>query len=879
MGIPVGFGGFKPSVELSTAVKPPIPLPGRCLLYLLDRVDVREDDPAAQELTQVRVSYVIGERRPHVSRSMRRLEARGLVRTGKVHVLGEPRRHLAYFLTEAGLREAKELRRQIEEERIAVIDLEGQETERSMYEVPRLLPRRPRLSDLLANLVDGRLDLRDYLERQARLKGGKVYDVPEATVPPHFRGRAIELDRLEAFFSDPHPRALLIVGLPGIGKTAIASRWVAGLKGTVHVLWRRLRAETTAGDLLRDIGNFLRATGHPALSEYLLRPPERGRNLPLSLLRRDLPELRAVLVFDDVHAANSEAAELLNEVLKVDAPSGSLKTVFISRERLRFLRSEDFARDRVREVELDNLTESEAVTMMEALGVPVSRRGPVFDRCGGHPLSLELAAAGRFALEGVRRTSVSWLAEEALSRIEPRHRDLLALASVVGGPVSTDSLGPEARELLRRCLIREVDGGKVDTHELVREAVLQTLDSRRLAALHVRAGRILSANSAATDGIAAIRHYLSGGAYRQAEVLAEARGEEIIDTGLSEALVSLLDQRSWSASSKPVPTRVVLLRAHALSTLGRWAEAARAYEACRRSRNRNIAAEALLGQGKAEVQRRSRLALSLLVEARDRLERLGALRQVAEAQYWIGGVHEDAGRLEEAQEAYERGRAVAFDVGDRRWEGLCTYALGRVRSAQGDFAGAVEEEREALRQLERGGHRLDIAKVCVGLGGNLLELGLFDEAETYLMRAAAEAKMTGATGILASSLYNLAHLQKETGQLDGMITSLVEALDSYDVQEQYDRAAWCAAWLAFGAWTQGRNESASEYSRRASALIRRTPEPALRAKALYLFGRACLKACRRDDARHHFEHALTEARKARLPQLEAGLANDLSALA
>jgi len=864
---------FKPPVDVSTPVGLSPNVPERCLLYLLDRVGVREGEPATQELTQERVAQSLGIPRPHVSRAMGRLRTRGLVKIAKTHVHGGTRRRLAYFLTEAGMREAQALRRRFEEERVTVIDLEGREARRRLFEVPNLLPRRPRFSDLLASLEGDRLDLRRFHERQARLKGGMVFDVREAVAPPHFRGRAPELARLDAFLHDPRSRGLLLVGLPGIGKTALASAWAAGLRGRVHVVWRRIHPETTARELLRDLGELLRAAGRPALSAHLRGPPEGRFDAGLRLLRRDLPEVHALFVLDDAHTAGADAANLVDALLHAGAREGGLKILLLARERVGYLRADDLVRDRVWEIEVADLPEPDARSILEALGVARKRQGEILERCGGHPLSLELAAAGRLPLEGVRRMSVSWFTEEAMARLEPATRSALALASVIGGPVPLARLGPHGRELVRRCLVREVEGAKVVVHDLIREAVIQTLSPERLAGLHVRAGKILAGSEDPSEALGAVRHLLAGETWDLAEALALERGEEIIETGSSEGFLPLLDPRAWAASGAARRPRLGLLRGHALFALGRWADAARTYEEC--TRNPETLAEASLGLGKAEVQRRSRLALPRLLQARDQLERSGSLRRLAEAQYWIGSVHEDAGRVEESREAFERGRAVAFDAGDRHWEGLCAYGIGRLRSHQRDYEGAMLMEAEALRLLEREGTRLDIAKVCAGLGGNLLELGRMDLAEGYLARAAAEARTTGATGILASSLYNLASLRKQTGRVQEAVPLLVEALEAFEAQEQYDHAARCAAWLAFAEWKVGHSSAGDAHARRADALILRAKEPALRARALGHLGRACSQAGRLTDARRYFREAVSEAQGAKLAQLEADLTEEL----
>ena len=872
-------GGFKPPVELSTPVGLRITLPDQCLLYLLDRVDIRPDDPAAQEATQERIAQALNARRSHVSRAMGRTRARGFAKTAKVHVAGESRRRLAYFLTEPGLRRAQDLRRKVEEERITVIDLEGRESERRLYEVPLLLPRRPKLSDLVSSVKGGRLDLRKFLDRQARHRAGKVYDVRDAAPPVHFRGRAGEIDRLESFLQDPRARGILIVGLPGIGKSAVASQWVAGVKGRLHVLWRRVSSESTVPDILRDLAGLLAGAGRPALADYLQRPPEGGPDLALSLLRRDLPQAPAILVFDDAHLATRDVGALLGDLVHLEAPPGTVKIALLSRERVGYVSADDVVRNRVWELELEDLPRPDALAVLEALGAPAGRREEIVDRCGGHPLSLELAGAGRLPLAGVRRTSAAWFAEEALGRLDRAGRRALDLACVFAGSVLLPALGPESGELIRRCLLREVEGDRAVVHDLVREAVLQTLSVRSLAALHLRAGTFLASSRDPVDVVAAIRHFLRGGGFDRAGVLASERGGDVIENGLSGAFLPLLDPRTWGTGKGAAPPRARLLRGEALFALGRRSEAARAFEEAREARDPLTAAEARLGQGKSEVQRRPDVALQLLLDAREGLERLGSLRLLAEAQYWIGGVHEEAGRTQDAQEAFERGRAVAADVGDRRWEGLCTYGLGRLRSLHRDYAGAVDQEAEALRLLERGGHRLEVAKVCAGLGGNLLELEKFDEAQAYLTRATAEARTTGAVSVLAASLYNLAAIRMEKRDITGMIPLFEEALGGFEITEEHDRASWCEAWIAYGLWSQGRGDAANQRLRRAEDLIRRTTEPALRIRARLLLGRACRRMDRKEDARGHLDRALSEARREKLPQLEERIARDLGQLA
>jgi len=853
-------------------------LPERCLLYLLDRAGARGDDSDAEKLAQVSIAEALHARQAHISRAMRRLCARGCAKIVKIHVRGRGKRRLAYMLTSKGLREARELRQRFEDAIVDVIDLEGSERECRIRDVYALLPRRPRISDLITNLEDGCLDLRRFIAWQGWMYGGKVYDVRETLATPHFSGRTEMLSRLDEFLENPRSRGFLLVGLPGVGKTALASRWAAGLKGRVHVFWRCIRPETAASDLLRDLADALRSAGKPALSEFMRRPSEDGRDLSLDLVNRDLSGLHILLVIDNAHLARADIAQLLRGLLVIEPAPAGPKVLLVARERVQFCTAEDRALGRVREEELADLQRPEASAMLTAMGVAADRRDTILERCGGHPLSLELAANEAMPLEAIRRTSAARVAQDVLPRLSPEVRDTLALAAMFEGAVPLDTLGGHASELLRLCLLREEDGGGASVHDVVREAALQGVPPDRLAALHLSVGDFYRRSRDPADILRAGRHLVAGGAIQEAQELVADRGQDVVDAGLAESLLSLLDRLAWTSREGRLGHMILLLRANALFSLGRWVEAAREYERCSSADEPGVAAEALLGQGKAEVQRRSPLALQHLTAAQEQLEKMGSLRLLAEAQYWVGGVHEDAGRLDEARDAFEKGRSIAFSIGDRRWEGLCRYGIGRVQSLKRNEEGAAIEKQEALRLLEREGCRLEVAKVCTALGGTLLSLDRKEEAEAFIARAVSEARATGAVGILASSLYNLASLRHKAGRMKEATPLLEEALSLYEQLEKFDEAAWCAAWIASEDWLEGRSSRGDAYSSRADRLLSRTSEPALRVQVLRNFARAALRAGRKDDASRRLSQAIAEAQAAKLESLMLDLTTELESV-
>jgi tetratricopeptide (TPR) repeat protein len=304
-------------------------------------------------------------------------------------------------------------------------------------------------------------------------------------------------------------------------------------------------------------------------------------------------------------------------------------------------------------------------------------------------------------------------------------------------------------------------------------------------------------------------------------------------------------------------------------------EAAKAFEECTRSADKRLAGEAYLGLGKTELQRYSSLAESYLMKARDLFESLGALRLLAETQYWTGGVYEDAGQAERAREAFEKGRAIAFDVGDRRWEGLCAYGIARTLDIRLHFPEAIEVYKDALELLEREGSRLDVAKVCTAIGGACTAINRYDEAEVYLNRGLKEARATGAVGILSGCLYNMGAMHIKPDSVREAIPFFKEAVELEEQQERYDMAAWCYAWMAVNEWKDGSAKLGDQYMARADKLLSRTREPNLRSEALRIFARAYMRVGRKDEARRCYESAIKEARAAGFTAFEEYVRGEL----
>ena len=423
----------------------------RVLLHLLDFARHAESVEVPPEMAQEGVAGAVGIELRHLTQYIRPLEAEGLVRERRAHISGARQRRIVYDLTDTGRRAAMRLRDAVKSEVVRVRDAGGVRE----VTVARLLEE----SKGSASVV--------FISRQVAEAGivelgalsrpgapGLVEMLSDAPRIAKFVGREVELAAVTG--TADGPRVFVVRGVAGIGKSSFAARACDLLRGRCNLFWHRLRPWDSRPSILARLGEFLSALGKPGLRSVLARG-ETARADPV--LREDLPGTKSLLVFDDAHAANREVAGLLGDFLHpIDAPPATHKLLFLSRERAGFVRADDLAKGRVRELELSDLPGPDARAVLEALGAPASRREEIIDRGGGHPLSLELAAAGRFTVERARETSATWFAEEALSRLAIEPRRALELACVFEGTIPPEALGTHARiasSPRRRSRVRE----------------------------------------------------------------------------------------------------------------------------------------------------------------------------------------------------------------------------------------------------------------------------------------------------------------------------------------------------------------------------------------------------------------------------------------
>ena len=635
-----------------------------------------------------------------------------------------------------------------------------------------------------------------------------------------FTGRTATLDQLDKALGTPAGALAVIVGGPGVGKTALALHWAHRVAGQFPdgCLFADLRGHSPGGVPAEPgevLDGFLRGLNVPP--EAI--PADLG---PRSALLRTVLDGKRMLIVLDNAASPAQVRPLL-------PGSPGCQVVVTSRSRMSGL----VAREAAARVLLEPLPEDEAVTVLgHTLGSPrlaAERRaaGEIAMWCGFLPLALRIAAdraqarprlklavlASELSAERERldvlaadgdesaavRSAFSW-SYQALPHGAARMFRLLSLhpgpdVSIPAAAALAGVTSPQGRRLLESLtgvhLLEETDSGRYRFHDLLRlysaeRAHTEQTDQDRSAAtirmltwyLHTAdaADRILAPNRRHLQleppepacRPLAFTSYSRALAWCDAEhanlaaatVLAADAGQHAMAWGIPAALWSFYTLRKpwdeWIASS-----RIGLAAARHLHD--RHGEAATlnslalAYYDLRRF---------------PEALDHCQQVLAITREAGDRQGEGASVIN-------LGTMYMRLHRLDEALRCYEQSLVICREIADRYREALALNNMGEVYSELGRCEQALGCFRQALTVWHEIGDKYGEADSLHNCGDVSGALGRPDDAQLSYQRALALRREIGDRLGEATTLHRLGGLWDAAGQAVKAREAWNQALDIY----------------------------------------------------------------------------------------------------
>lgn len=711
--------------------------------------------------------------------------------------------------------------------------------------------------------------------------------------PGRFRGRGADLAALDAAFAESRDEAavLVVTGMPGVGKTALALRWAHGVAERFDdgQLFVDLRGHAARPALApRDaLAGLLSALGaEPA------RIPADADGAAADFRSR-VAGKRMLVVLD-----NAASAEQVRPLLP---GTPGCVTVVTSRYRLDGL----VAREGARRVTLRPLTDTEAHDVLDAaLGGRGDERaaGELMALCGGLPLALRIAAAnvgadgladlagdirrarshGLGYLEmdddGAVRTAfdVSYERLDAATRCAFRRLGLVPGVDATAGAVAAllDTTEGAANRLLRSLvrahLVDQHRPGRYRLHDLLRAYAVQraSLDDGP-AECDAAVARLVAWYVHATAS--AVRTALPD---RALPPLPGAPVPAPVFDASETALAWLDDETdnlmaAVHATARTGPADATWLLAAVMGPyfvlnhdLVAWRRIADVAHATTRRSDDGVARAAttlMIGQVEAAESRFADAAASL-TEARRRCREAGWVDGELDALSMLASVVERTGRIDDAERLDREVLRLANQAGAKPSAARALSNLGNDAFELGRLGEARELLLRGAALLGECGALAARANTLNSLGVVYIYLDQHTEALDALVEARDLARRTGRRTVTASTLNNLADLYVDDGRHGDALRVGEEALAL--ATELGRPRSQCSALVVMSAAARGlgRLHDAYRLAQRALALADDVGMPLHRIRAQIQLAAIAAAGGEVVDARRHVEEVLANAR-------------------
>jgi len=595
----------------------------------------------------------------------------------------------------------------------------------------------------------------------------------------------------------------LLLGMPGVGKTALAAALATQASTTTPVFWHTFHSGDGFTNLLWQLATFCAAQGYPELWATLHKGRAGGPARPpaalINYLLQTLDSQRWLLCLDDLQLAEDDPDVLLLLRQLIAACSGDGLILLVTSRHAPPDVSAELC------LSLNGLKAADAALLIEAYSRAVSptHATNLAAITEGNPQLLLMATTALHRsvtpTDLLNRLAIAddlerYLLVEVDGRLDADEQAVMgALAALLGYGGTHDAVAallerPNLRrtlfQLRRRSLLVASEGDlglEYRQHSLVQAFYYQLLGRRERQALHRRAGRYYEREE--PDALRAARHYWLGGESEPAARLATAHSWALINRGRARELLELLEQFSAEQLDPMLWSAVCAARGDCAALLGDGAAARSSYEAA-------LATLAELPDGPETTERRAHVyhGLGQILEREAPTEALALLRLgLAELagrglpeegllHLRVGSVLLDAGDFLEARAALEQSLSQ-LPASMPRWRARALTNIGIASSMQGDLTGGRAFFTQALALYEQAQDHWGMVAVGNNIG-KVFELeGRWPEATRSFQRALGLAGELGSVTHLAELELSIGTLQTRMGAFDHALAHLTRALE------------------------------------------------------------------------------------------------------
>ncbi len=557
----------------------------RILLYLLEfpmnKSGLELVAEAPRFLTTQEIANAVIIERHHMSKYIKKLEKQEYIDGILTRVKGKKRKQMVYFLTDVGRAKAEELKEQLMEEELTVLTQANETLKLKFHDVSKYLKEHDKFREITDLEICKYTNIKGILDTNILFNTGQHYiDFTEdVSKPEEFYGREQELSKLNAWITDKELyRVIIIYGIAGIGKTTLTSKLIDTYRGSKHLFWHNFyNWDTVRGVLLR-LSEFLSKIGDDKLIKYIDFDRPLKLDKILKSLKDEMEELNLLLIFDDVHKANEELRSFISSLIEILNQSNTAKFLILSRYIIPFYNQRKvLVRKSIAELELEGLDFQSSVKILRKKGLPQAKYRAIYNMTAGNPLLLEIFEHNR--------KSKRYIYEEIFTQLTPDEQKIMEILSTGRAPIPYNAffinkniLPGTIGLLVQNFVIKETSYGAYDAHEFIKEFFYKRLPPSTKTQYHEHFAKYYRNKKSLRNYLEAIHHYIKSLQYPTAIELAMAQSPKMIDQGLSENFLVVLEELPEQEVPLPQWTDILILKAQLCFTIGDWDKSLQYYQ-------------------------------------------------------------------------------------------------------------------------------------------------------------------------------------------------------------------------------------------------------------------------------------------------------------
>ena len=576
----------------------------------------------------------------------------------------------------------------------------------------------------------------------------------------NFVGRRKDLWLMEKALLEDNFKIVTITGIGGIGKTALASKFVRKHKNEFRGVLAKKIVDSRMGveEILRSLDQFFMEHGDKRLHRVIGKI---DLNIKLEQLNECLKE-RYLIVLDsfelllkDERILDNNVEAFLRAFLSGDHSS---KIVITSRHPFTF--TDERRKGLVKYVDLKDLSLQDTMRLLERLGVEnYVKRRLIHKKIGGNPQFLEffMELAKTRSVEGLLRDITpfrdkigEWLLHELVGLLAEEEIDVVKRISAFRSKVDRSVFsilgisGDVVDKLVYHSLVK-AEHGYYFMHTGVRQYVYALLSDDEKVKTHTESVKyykmLLLRKGDIPDILEYHYHLFQSRQYEKAGEVVIGLVEPFSRWGYWKVLKELLKKTVGTTDGK--------IKAAGLH-------------------NQGIVFRSLGMYEKAE---------NLYRESLDMKRSLRDEEGIAASLHQLGIIHQLRGEYEEAEKMYRESRDIAQNVGDEEGIAASLHHLGIIHQVRGEYEEAEKMYRESLNIKKSLGDEEGIAASLHHLGIIHQVRGEYEEAEKMYRESLDIAKRLGDEEGIAASLHHLGIIHEGWGAYEKAEKLYRESLD------------------------------------------------------------------------------------------------------